>query len=368
MHGPMCHRSSRAGGTTRRLRDALMGSAGWLDVAALIRQVLLEQAARHGVRLPLTVPAALPFPTREQWAGGGLRSSVRRQRQALRNGATVASPGRTGRVRGIGRRGHPEGVPRGEEPVPGLSGRPVLDRRRSARATRRTSRSASVRPRAPWSRLPRAAPASSACPPDKARPRSRWHRRCFASRLRGVSVLVVPTVVLTFDHERRIQKLLANPDAGGRPSPSGRYAYTGGMSPGEKQQIRDAIRDGTQRIVVTSPEAVELGLSGSLAAAAREGHLQYLIIDEAHLVDQWGSAFRPEFQALASQRLTWLSLAPAGHEVITVAMSATLTDRHIKTLTNLFAPLQVPSLTWASVTRSEPSYYLDSCHGQGGER
>ena len=28
-----------------------------------------------------------------------------------------------------------------------------------------------------------------------------------ASRLRGVSVLVVPTVVLTFDHERRIQEL-----------------------------------------------------------------------------------------------------------------------------------------------------------------
>ena len=40
-------------------------------------------------------------------------------------------------------------------------------------------------------------------------------------------------------------------------------------------------------------------------------------------------------------------------------MSATLTDRHIKTLTDLFAPHgQDSSLTWASVTRPEPSYYL----------
>ena len=88
--------------------------------------------------------------------------------------------------------------------------------------------------------------------------------------------------------------------------------------------------------------------------------MQYLILDEAHLVDQWGSAFRPEFQTLASQRLAWLDVAPPGREVITVAMSATLTSRHVTTLTRLFGPGGQGSsaLTWASGTRPEPSYYL----------
>ena len=53
-------------GTCRRLRDALLGlpasTAGWLDVAVLIRQVLLEQDAQHGKALPLRVPATPPFP------------------------------------------------------------------------------------------------------------------------------------------------------------------------------------------------------------------------------------------------------------------------------------------------------------------
>ena len=177
-----------------------------------------------------------------------------------------------------------------------------------------------------------------------------------ASRQRGVSVLVVPTVVLTLDHERRIRQLVAARNQ--RPSPSGQYAYTGGMSESDKQQVRDAVRDGTQRIVVTSPEAVELGLSGSLAIAASRGYLKYFVIDEAHLVDQWGSGFRPEFQTLASQRLAWLNMAPSGQRLITVAMSATLTDRHIKTLQDLFGPERTPPLVYASQTRPEPSYYL----------
>ena len=180
----------------------------------------------------------------------------------------------------------------------------------------------------------------------------------FASRFSGVSVLVVPTVVLALDHERRVQNLLA--ESAGRPSPSGRYAYTGGTPDALKEQIREAVRAGTQRVVIASPEAVEQGLSSSLTAAAGEGQLQYLIIDEAHLVDQWGSAFRPEFQTLASQRLTWLDVAPPGKEVITVAMSATLTSRHVNTLAKLFGSGRTgdSALTWASVTRPEPSYYL----------
>jgi ATP-dependent DNA helicase RecQ len=352
-----------AGGTTRRLRDALMGGAGWLDIAALVRQVLLEQVARHEMELPLTVPTAPPFPTRKQWEEVGCEARYADSGKL----SVVARPWHPPVGRGESEESAAEDIRRvyrGEQnPSPACPADPFWTT--ALGESYQTYKSIGQRQAARTVVTAPPGSTSIVClPTGQGKTEVAMAPALFASRLRGVSVLVVPTVVLTFDHERRIQKLLADPDAGGRPSPSGRYAYTGGMSLAEKQQIRDAIRDGTQRIVVTSPEAVELGLSGSLAAAAREGYLHYLIIDEAHLVDQWGSAFRPEFQALASQRLTWLSLASAGHEVITVAMSATLTDRHIKTLTNLFAPLQYPSLTWASVTRPEPSYYLDSATGK----
>ena len=50
MRGRQWRPTFPAAGTCRRLRDALTGpdEAGWQDLAALIRQVLLEQAARQG--------------------------------------------------------------------------------------------------------------------------------------------------------------------------------------------------------------------------------------------------------------------------------------------------------------------------------
>lgn len=354
-----------ASGTSRRLRDALValssGGADWLDVAALIRQVLLEHNARHGVRWRLTVPATYPFPTREQWAEAGCEALT-----AVGGKFSVtAEPW------------HPPVVPVESEEAA------AEDVRRVYQGERKESQSCAADPfwtealgerfsayksigQRQAARTVIMAPPGSTCivclPTGQGKTAVAMAPALLSSRLRGVSVLIVPTVVLAFDHERRIKDLIDN--LGEQPSPSGRYAYTGGMGAFEKQQIRDAVRDGTQRIVVTSPEAVEQGLSGSLAAAASGGHLRYLIIDEAHLVDQWGSAFRPEFQTLASQRLTWLSLAPPGRGVITVAMSATLTDQHIKTLTSLFDPHGASALTWASITRPEPSYYLTSAENK----
>ena len=166
----------------------------------------------------------------------------------------------------------------------------------------------------------------------------------------------MPTVVLALDLERRIRSLLSSRDE--RQSPNGRYAYTGGLEDEDKKEMRRFIRDGRQRMVVTSPEALVKGLSDSLATAAAAGYLKYLIIDEAHLVDQWGSDFRPEFQTIASQRLTWLDMAPSGQQVVTVAMSATLTERHIGTLSELFGTPGETAIVWSSETRREPAYYL----------
>lgn len=350
-----------AAGTSRRLRDALValpsGGAGWHDVAALIRQVLLEHQARHGTTARMTVPAEAPFPMGEQWANAGCR----------------AIPAGAGKLSVAAEPWHPPAgtdefaasvaedirrVYRGEETTPqSCPGDPFWTEALGPRFT--SYKSLGQRQAARTVMLAPPGSTSIIClPTGQGKTEVALAPALFASRFSGVSVLVVPTIVLAFDHERRIQNLLVESE--GRPSSSGRYAYTSGTSAAIKEQIRAEIRAGTQRVVVASPEAVEQGLSGCLTAAASEGRLQYLIIDEAHLVDQWGSAFRPEFQTLASQRLAWLDVTPPGREVITVAMSATLTSRHITTLTRLFGtrPQGHSAITWASVTRPEPSYYV----------
>ena len=63
-----------------------------------------------------------------------------------------------------------------------------------------------------------------------------------------------------------------------------------------------AIRDGRQRAVFTSPEALFGALGDALLEAARAGRLGQFVVDEAHMVSTWGTDFRPDFQALAGYR------------------------------------------------------------------
>jgi superfamily II DNA/RNA helicase len=347
-----------ASGTCGRLLDAVAalpgGGADWLDVAALIRQVLLEQEARRSGPVPLRVPAASPFPTREQWAKADC----------------TAYPAEDGKFTVSASPWHPQ-VQQGQDDAA------AEDLRRVYQGTRKASRACPADPfwtmalgpnygtytslgQRQAARTVALAPAGSTTvvclPTGQGKTEVALAPALLASRERGVSLIVVPTVILSLDMERRIHRLLSQD--GERHSPSRRYAYTGQMSDSDKQLIRDAVRDGTQRIVVAAPEAVERGLGASLSASAEQGNLKYLIIDEAHLVHQWGSSFRPEFQALAKQRLSWLAAAPPHRRIVTVAMSATLTEQHVRTLTELFGSGTDVPLVYASETRPEPSYYL----------
>ena len=259
-----------AAGTCRRLRDALTGpdEAGWQDLAALVRQVLLEQADRQGRAIPLRVPRVSPFPTREQWRLA--------ECEATENGQEFSVTARPW---------HPPIGPGESEAVA------EQDMSRTYQGTARSARECAADPfwtaalagekyrkylsvgqRQAARTVALAPPGSTTIvclPTGQGKTEVVLATALPASRDRGVSVLVVPTVVLALDLERRIRSLLSSRDE--RQSPNGRYAYTGGLGDEDKKDMRRFIKDGRQRMVVTSPEALVKGLSDSLADRSRGG-------------------------------------------------------------------------------------------------
>lgn len=164
------------------------------------------------------------------------------------------------------------------------------------------------------------------------------------------SVIVVPTVALALDQERRYQS--QNPDSPGT-------AYHGGLSSAAKKGFRERLWSGEQQVIFTNPEAVVCSLARPLAEAAGGGRLAMLGVDEAHVVGSWGDAFRPHFHSLAGLRRYMLREATrAGHPPFkTILASATLTEDVLLLLCTLFGEpgpfLQVA----APVLRPEPSYW-----------
>lgn len=348
-----------ASGTCARLRDALAGlatgAAGWRDVCALTRQVLLENQARHGGDWPLAIPTGPALPTRQQWeavgcealsAAGGFSVTARvwhpATGSAASDGAASAEVLAAYGSQVERRAAHPADPFWIRAFGAGFQQYTSLGQRQAARA------------------IVTAPPGSTTIvclPTGQGKTEVAWSAVLPATRRRGVAVVVVPTVVLAMDMERRLGALLA--DLGEQPSPSGHYAYTGGTPDEVKRAIRKDIRDGRQRVVIAAPEAVLTGLSKALDDAARQGFITHLVIDEAHLVEQWGNEFRPEFQAMSGQRRSWLAIAPRGREVVTLAMSATLTEYQIQTLEELFGSTGRVELVWAAETRREPSYFVE---------
>lgn len=168
-----------------------------------------------------------------------------------------------------------------------------------------------------------------------------------------LTIFVVPTVALALDQARAMQQLFRSND----PSrPDWPLAWYGGLSIEQRVEIRQRLRNGTQRILFTSPEALTTSLLRAVSDAAIAGMLHYFVIDEAHLVTQWGDEFRPSFQALAGLRHSLLRLAPRGFR--TLLMSATFTEETVETLASLFGPPERVQMVSAVHLRPEPQYWF----------
>jgi ATP-dependent DNA helicase RecQ len=186
---------------------------------------------------------------------------------------------------------------------------------------------------------------------------------CLSERAKyGVTVIVVPTVALAYDFERRFRSHFASKN---RRNPRFKpdalnFAWTASTDEATRAKMRERISQGQQRLLVTSPESITRALRQTLLDAASVGRLQGFVIDEAHLVTQWGRFFRPEFLTLADLRRDLLQKAEdGGHaRAITLLLSATLGTAEMEDLVSLFGQPGPCSPVVANALRSEPDTWV----------
>jgi hypothetical protein len=148
----------------------------------------------------------------------------------------------------------------------------------------------------------------------------------------GLTIVVVPTVALAIDQYSAAIGTL-NDDF-----KSHIYYYKGGQSEQDYAQIMDGLKTRKARLLFISPEALlkNGALNTLLSNCAKTGYLKNVVIDEAHIVPDWGILFRPDFQILAFAMKHWKELS--NKKLKTYLLSATLPDDTVDVLKHLFAP------------------------------
>ena len=175
-------------------------------------------------------------------------------------------------------------------------------------------------------------------------------------RASGVTVVVVPTIALGYDHERAC-----------RAHASGPLAYVGPTAPERHGVILERLNGPGAGLVFAAPEAVCRSLREPLKRLARAGRLKALVVDEAHLVDAWGTGFRTPFQTLGGFRDELVAIAPAGRALRTILLSATLTPEALETLRTLFATDGDLRVLSATQVRPEPDYWVAGRTDEAGQ-
>lgn len=173
-----------------------------------------------------------------------------------------------------------------------------------------------------------------------------------ASTSDGLTMVIVPTVALALDQFYAAQHNLMDD--------SGIYCYRGEQSDADRAEIIKALKEKTARILFTSPEAVIKNpeLYRLLDEAAQSRYLTNVVVDEAHVVPDWGVFFRPDFQLFSILLKKWKS--ESGEHIRTVLLSATLSEDVVDTLFTLFGSQGRNVQVRCDALRQEPRFYFHS--------
>lgn len=149
----------------------------------------------------------------------------------------------------------------------------------------------------------------------------------YYSDKKGITLVVVPTVSLAIDQALGANKYFKEKSA---------IAYHSGLNTKEKKKIKEDLIDNNISIIYTAPESVLTNdFMEIFEELSKRGKFEYLVIDEAHIVHEWGDQFRTEFQLLSIFRKKLLKLS--NNKIKTILLSATYTDEATDLLRRLFS-------------------------------
>ena len=176
-----------------------------------------------------------------------------------------------------------------------------------------------------------------------------------ALSLRGTTIVVVPTTALAIDQEKRLKE-----DFRRLGQTEEWHAYHGELDESVQERFREQLLEGSKRVVFTSPEALNGSLRYCVMELAKLGRLRALVIDEAHIVEEWGSSFRPDFQMLAGLRRALMEVQRKQkvEQLRTLLLTGTLTESVLIVLHSLFAEDGQHDVVASMATRPEISYWM----------
>lgn len=166
----------------------------------------------------------------------------------------------------------------------------------------------------------------------------------------GLTIVIVPTVSLAIDQVRAAKTTIKSDNVDNEV-----FFYHGGV---DSQPILSAIRKKVARLLFISPEALinNSGFAKVVNVANASRYLKNIIIDEAHIVVDWGASFRVDYQFIEPWRRKLLHSNP---NIRTLLLSATFESHCISVLKRLFSE---DGKKWTEIRcdslRHEPRYML----------
>lgn len=168
------------------------------------------------------------------------------------------------------------------------------------------------------------------------------------------AIVITPTVALSLDHERSAALV---------PGLEGSVALTGDLKGPAREAALFGFRRGDVPLLFLSPEQL---FSADVQAAAKEAALDIgakagdlkarlcaFVVDEAHIIEQWGRNFRPDFQRLPSILHSLRQVDPGLRAVF---LSATLPRAAKDEIRRAYAQPEKP---WLEVDARAPRYEFD---------
>jgi ATP-dependent DNA helicase RecQ len=167
-------------------------------------------------------------------------------------------------------------------------------------------------------------------------------------------VVITPTIALALDHQRTLA---------GISGLEGSIALTGDVTGKAREDALFAFRRGEVPVLLLSPEQAfsavvasalfEAAISPSEKAGQLAASLAAFVIDEAHIVEQWGRNFRPDFQRLSSVLAALRDRKP---DIRALLLSATLPAASRRELRRSY---RTDPGKWLEIDAHVPRYEFD---------